>query len=72
MMYKLLDINKFGYFFPIDKYEQMFYYYSCKKEKAYPFKWCWRTYSDRLFHIHTYKFIVQNGLEFETQPIAVT
>ena len=72
MMYKLLDINKFGYFFRLTNTNKCSIIYSCKTEKAYPFKWCWRTYLDRLFQIHTYKFVVQNGLEFETQPIAVT
>ena len=72
MMYKLLDINKFGYYFRLTNTNKCSIIILVRNEKAYPFKWCWRTYSDRLFHIHTYKFIVQNGLEFETQQIAVT
>ena len=52
----------------IDKIKQMFYYYfvdiNKKKSITSPVL---AHLNDRLFHIHTYKFIVQNGLEFETQ-----
>ena len=62
----------YGYYFRLTNTNKCSIIVLVRNEKAYPFKWCWRTYSDRLFHIHTYKFIVQNGLEFETQQIAVT
>ena len=54
--------------FLIDKHKHMFYTYFCKKKKPTASSVLAHLHN-RLFQTHTYKLIVQNGLEFETQQI---
>ena len=54
--------------YTVDKYKHMFYHIIMDTKKRKSSYRCWRTIMIRkTFSTHTYKFVVQKGLEFETQ-----
>ena len=71
-MYKLLDTNHFGYYFRLTNTNKFSIIVIVKKKKSIISNGVGAPTQIDFFDIHTHKFVVQNGLEFETQQIAVT